>query len=335
MDSTISVQKLETLDNDIHTNVTKMVVQMAKDSENVELNWSTVYEAVKFVLGNPDYGYYIAMKKQDEYIGLNIVHFQYDIRNDSFYHWIGSLYIKEEYRKTGLFSKYLLPYNIKQLFNSQSSKFEKVISLYVDNLNSDAEKVYSRTGFIKDDLKLVFEEDSLLLKSTELDSFEYLDHSSYSVELIDEDNFKALSKVALNNKLYDPANAEAIDIQDHLPKIKEILQNPKKGLVLIVKNNDQILAVLYGHFEVTDWRNNVFWWIYANYFNSNSECELSDSSMKTYFRRIVNSVCKLNSDRKGCGVRFMIKGLSESYFENTRALKSHYTVLEKQAKSSD
>lgn len=329
----ISVEKVEILSEEVQNNVTKMVIQMAKDSEGIDLNWNTVFNAVKFVVENSEYGYYITMKKENEYVGLNIVHFQYDICTDSYYHWIGSLYIKEELRKKGLFSKYLLPFNISQLFGSKGEKFEKVVSLYVDNLNSDAEKVYNKTGFIRDTSKIVFEEDTLLLKSTDLESFQYLDSNYYSVDLIDETSFSILSKIALNQSFFNPSASQEIDIKDHLPKIEQILKNPKKGLVLIVKSKGIIQALLYGYFEVTDWRNNVFWWIYSVYFNLKSESESFD--LKARFRQIVNSICKLNSDKNGCGVRFMIKDIDDSFFENTRALKSHYTVLEKHVKLSE
>ena len=307
----ICCSKLE-LNNDelnnkiIIDSIAKTVVKLAKDSINETLDINVVTKGVSLVISNHSMSYYNIMKRGDITVGSNKVQYQYDLITNSYYHWIGSLYVSEQERRQGLFSKYLLPFNASQVLGSQL-KMNKVIRLYMDTINKTAQKAYTSNDFKVLDFTIYIEDD-LKIKSNSID-YKYL--QNHKISISNEKDLELLKSYLITN-----------DLSCHYEGLSNVLSNKSLGLVLTIinKNDDKIEGLCYVFYEPSDWLNNLMWWVYFMHFDS----KLINA------QQLINSICDYNSTNGGCGVGFMLKNLKEEDFQGTRALKTNKLIYEKE-----
>lgn len=125
-------------------------VAMAKETENEELDYSTVLNGVSAVLMNEEKGrYFIAEIDGNTIASLLITYEWSDWRNGTIY-WIQSVFVMPENRGKGVYAG---------MYSYIKEKVEKSndiigIRLYVDKRNTNAKSVYIRLGMSSEHYEL-------------------------------------------------------------------------------------------------------------------------------------------------------------------------------------
>jgi ribosomal protein S18 acetylase RimI-like enzyme len=119
---------------------------MARETENIELDYPTLEKGVSEVLNDPQKGQYYVAEIQDEVIGSLLTTFEWsDWRNGTVL-WIQSVYVKPQFRRKGVYSSLYL-YVKKEVFENPMLKG---IRLYADKSNVAAHKTYRKLGMNPD-----------------------------------------------------------------------------------------------------------------------------------------------------------------------------------------
>ncbi|SRR5690554_1613108 len=126
--------------------IVKFQLEMAKETEGVELNQNTVEQGVAAVLEDSAKGKYYVAETENNIIGSLLTTYEWsDWRNGTVL-WIQSVYISPEHRRKGVYTK-LYQY-IKTIVLSDNNL--KGIRLYADKSNIVAHKVYQKLGMTPD-----------------------------------------------------------------------------------------------------------------------------------------------------------------------------------------
>ena len=119
---------------------------MAKETEGIDLERSTVEKGVAAVLEDSTRGNYYLAEKNGQVIGSLLTTFEWsDWRNGTVL-WIQSVYVIPEFRRKGVYSK-LYEHVKKHVLNTPELKG---IRLYADKTNEGAHKVYQKLGMTPD-----------------------------------------------------------------------------------------------------------------------------------------------------------------------------------------
>ena len=120
-------------------------IMMAKESENKELEFETVFRGVKAVIKDPHKGFYLVAESKNEIVGQLMVTPEWsDWRNMNFL-WIQSVYVRENSRKQGIFAA--LYHHLKDI--AHYKKNVAGLRLYVEINNETAKNVYEAMGMHK------------------------------------------------------------------------------------------------------------------------------------------------------------------------------------------
>ena len=117
-------------------------MKMAMETENLELDRSTLSKGVMSVLNDNSKAQYYIAEVEIEFAGMLMITLEWSDWRNSWVWWIQSVFVSESYRKHGIF-KALYGY-----IKSQAILREDVagIRLYVDKTNTRAMKVYDAIG---------------------------------------------------------------------------------------------------------------------------------------------------------------------------------------------
>ena len=118
-------------------------LQMALETENLELTKSVVELGVEAVFDDKSKGAYYVAEVDGKVVGSLLITYEWsDWRNGQVL-WIQSVYVLKEFRGQGIFRK--LYAHVKEKVVDQETDF-RGIRLYVDKTNDDAQKVYEKLG---------------------------------------------------------------------------------------------------------------------------------------------------------------------------------------------
>ncbi|MEH0155449.1 GNAT family N-acetyltransferase [Limibacter armeniacum] len=130
--------------------IAQFQIDMAWETENLKLDTETVNKGVKHVFDHPQIGNYWVAEADNEVIACLLTVYEWsDWRNGNVL-WIHSLYVKESYRKKGVF-KSMYTY-LKEMVE-KSDEF-RGIRLYVEKTNLNAQQVYEAIGMTKEHYEL-------------------------------------------------------------------------------------------------------------------------------------------------------------------------------------
>ncbi|MBD3225147.1 MAG: GNAT family N-acetyltransferase [Caldithrix sp.] len=126
---------------------------MAKETEELELDEENALKGVQSLFKHPDYGFYAVAEIEDDIVGSLMVTKEWtDWRNGEFW-WIQSVYIRSDYRRLGIYRK--LYEFVKSL--ADENAIVRGFRLYVHRENYIARKTYHALGMKKTPYR-IFEE---------------------------------------------------------------------------------------------------------------------------------------------------------------------------------
>ena len=119
---------------------------MARETEEIALNKSTVMKGVSAVLGDNTKGQYYVAETDDKIVSSLLTTFEWsDWRNGTVL-WIQSVYVLPEFRRMGVYSS-MYSFVKEQVINNSDLKG---IRLYADKSNYQAQKTYKTLGMSPD-----------------------------------------------------------------------------------------------------------------------------------------------------------------------------------------
>lgn len=126
--------------------IVQFQVEMARETERLELDPVVVEAGVNAVIEDPLKGMYYVACLEGRVIGSMMITNEWsDWRNGNIW-WLQSVYILPEFRKNGIF-RLMFEFLQRRVTEKREAKG---IRLYVDRQNQDAQKVYSRLGMVGD-----------------------------------------------------------------------------------------------------------------------------------------------------------------------------------------
>ncbi len=120
-------------------------IMMARETENKDLDFETVFHGVKALIKDPHKGFYLVAESKGEIVGQLMVTPEWSDWRDKNFFWIQSVYIPENYRKQGIFSA--LFHHVKEI--AYHKKNVAGLRLYVELNNNAAKQTYEALGMTK------------------------------------------------------------------------------------------------------------------------------------------------------------------------------------------
>ncbi|MEA2041184.1 MAG: GNAT family N-acetyltransferase [Bacteroidota bacterium] len=117
-------------------------LQMAKETEALELDPAIVQKGVESVFNNPGLGQYFVVIIDNQMVASLMITYEWSDWRNSVVWWIQSVFVQPGFRKQGLFRK--MYHHIKNL--SENDPNIAGLRLYVDLTNENARKVYTAIG---------------------------------------------------------------------------------------------------------------------------------------------------------------------------------------------
>lgn len=122
--------------------IAQFQVQMARETEQMELDGATCLAGVRAVFQRPELGSYYVAADDGRVIASLLVTYEWsDWRNRTVW-WIQSVYVSGDYRRRGIYAG--LYRHVQRL--AEQDPDVGGIRLYVDKRNAAAQQVYSRLG---------------------------------------------------------------------------------------------------------------------------------------------------------------------------------------------
>lgn len=125
-------------------------IDLAFETESIQLADDIVFEGVKTVIENPEHGFYLIARNQSSPVASLLITYEWsDWRNGQIW-WIQSVFVIDEWRRLGVFNM------LYQEISKKANKAKHVcgIRLYVDNYNNAAKEVYRRIGMRETNYRL-------------------------------------------------------------------------------------------------------------------------------------------------------------------------------------
>lgn len=136
--------------------IVRFQLEMAFESEGVELDIATVQAGVEAALRDPRLGeYFVARGADGAVMGSLMVTREWSDWHAGDYWWIQSVYVRPEYRGQGVFKALYAEVRRRAVAAGSSS-----LRLYVDRSNTRAQSTYQRLGMSPSHY-LMYEEDLL------------------------------------------------------------------------------------------------------------------------------------------------------------------------------
>ncbi len=122
--------------------IAQFQVEMAKETENLDLNFEKTKKGVQHIFDNPHEGEYLVSLYEGQIIGCLLTLYEWSDWRQGTVLWVHSVFVKKEFRGRGVF---------KELYKMLKEKIHENpnylgIRLYVDKTNLKAQNVYRALG---------------------------------------------------------------------------------------------------------------------------------------------------------------------------------------------
>ncbi len=125
-------------------------INMARETEGIELIPEVILTGVKKLIGNPHLGFYLVVELDNGIQASLMITTEWsDWRNGVFW-WLQSVYVRPQYRRQGLYRE--LYARVKELAEQEPSVCG--YRLYVERENVGAQKTYASQGMVETDYKM-------------------------------------------------------------------------------------------------------------------------------------------------------------------------------------
>ncbi|MDD3821422.1 MAG: GNAT family N-acetyltransferase [Bacilli bacterium] len=120
-------------------------LDLAKESEDLTLNYDKIYQGVKAALVNEDVAMYYVYEQDNKVIGQIMLTKEWSDWRNGYFWWIQSVYIDKKFRRQGIFKA------LYEYVKSQAEENEQVcgLRLYVERNNDLAKDTYLALGMIE------------------------------------------------------------------------------------------------------------------------------------------------------------------------------------------
>ena len=136
--------------NDDAAQIAAFQLEMALETEHLQLDKNTVERGVAQVFADPSKGTYYVAEKDGQVIASLLTTYEWsDWRNGTVL-WIQSVYVRPAFRGNGVYKK--MYRHIQQLVDRDDRL--KGVRLYVDQTNSRAQQVYEKLGMTAEHYQL-------------------------------------------------------------------------------------------------------------------------------------------------------------------------------------
>jgi GNAT superfamily N-acetyltransferase len=128
-----------------HLQLCQMILEMAKDSEGIDLDFETLSKGVQAVLDDPtkgSYWFWVNPAKPQEIWASCLITSEWSDWHNRRYYWLQSVYIPPVNRGQGVLGHF-----IDALAETLKGHHGHEIRLYVDETNQRAIHAYLKTGF--------------------------------------------------------------------------------------------------------------------------------------------------------------------------------------------
>lgn len=124
--------------------IARFNVLLAKESEDIELEYRTVLKGVRTLLLDQRKGFYLVALDEGVVVGQVMVTFEWSDWHDRNVWWIQSVYVDKGSRRTGVFKELF-----EELWVRATKEGVAKLRLYAHNANRKAIEVYRRLGMEK------------------------------------------------------------------------------------------------------------------------------------------------------------------------------------------
>jgi GNAT superfamily N-acetyltransferase len=138
----ISNLKIRKANHDDWETIANFQVMMAKETEAIDLDWTTVSMGVKAIFENPGLGQYFLAEDEGKVIAGLMTTFEWSDWRNAMVWWLQSVFVLPAYRKMGVFGKMYA--HVKHLV--RQNKNVSGIRLYMVTSNETARKAYEAVG---------------------------------------------------------------------------------------------------------------------------------------------------------------------------------------------
>jgi len=128
-------------EKDIDTLV-KFTIALAQESERKQLSPPIVTRGVQTLFKNPQHGFYVVAEIADEIVGSCMVTYEWSDWRCGLFWWIQSVYVKQEFRRQGIFRK--LYESLRQMASHEQNVCG--FRLYVEKSNHTGQNTYAGVG---------------------------------------------------------------------------------------------------------------------------------------------------------------------------------------------
>ena len=125
--------------------ITRNNVLLAKESENLTINYNTTFAGVNALLSDKGKGFYLVAEENCNNIGQLMITYEWSDWHNKNVWWLQSVYVHELWRQKGVFS--LLFKKIQEIARNNNVD---VLRLYVHINNSKAKEAYKAKGMEKE-----------------------------------------------------------------------------------------------------------------------------------------------------------------------------------------
>jgi len=122
--------------------IVEFQIAMARETEGLELNRSTLEEGVRAVFEDEKRGHYWIAEHKEVVIGSLLLLSEWSDWRNGFVWWIHSVFVKSEYRRQGVYKG--LYQTIQEVVKNDPQSHG--LRLYVEKENLRAQKVYENLG---------------------------------------------------------------------------------------------------------------------------------------------------------------------------------------------
>lgn len=121
--------------------IARLNVLLAKESENVELDFRTVHKGVRTLLLDQRRGFYLVALENGAIVGQVMVTFEWSDWHDRNVWWLQSVYVEKPWRRKGVFKELF-----EELWVRATKEGVAKLRLYAHNANRKAVEVYKHLG---------------------------------------------------------------------------------------------------------------------------------------------------------------------------------------------